>query len=674
MFCGAGGFDEGLRQALLELGYVSITEGGLDLLVINHWDVAIASQELNHPHARRSNDDVYKLSPRELVPGGYLDLLMASPTCTFFSRARGGKPLSWDQRKGRMTPQQVVRWCEDLTVKALIVENVPEFLHWGPICKSKGSCERHEWAAKKPGEFCSRPIREKRGKHFRWFLRELARLGYHYEYRILNAANYGDATTRERFFLIALLDPAAEIVWPGETHAERGSAPELFGVSKSEWRGAREIIDPKLRGRSIFKRKKPLAPKTLLRIYAGLIKFRWPLRFVLKLRLYMESLGIKVPDWPEGYLAGFPEAGVLVLRAHADMRSTRDPLPAVMAGGTHLGLIEPLLVPQGNDSPARGVSSPVPPVVTIPRTGLVEPFLFPANQGQERARGLRSTRDPLDTVVTRDMKALVEPFIAPFYGDAGGKPRASRGLDEPLATQPTSNRFGIVEPFVFGNRTNNVPKSVEEPIGGATTTTGGGFGLVSPFMLSQGAGGSPREISDPVPAIPTEGAHALVAPYYGTSDCKPVTEPLGTVTTRDRFGIVTPVTHHDTSDRSRSLDDPLPTVTTAARGELAFVTAAFGERQGQAARNRSVEQPVPTICAKGRVPLVQGITLADLDDVDILFRMLEPHELAAAMSFPAYYRFAGNKGEQTRQIGNAVPVRTAAALVAAVLKATRRAA
>ncbi len=48
--------------------------------------------------------------------------------------------------------------------------------------------------------------------------------------------------------------------------------------------------------------------------------------------------------------------------------------------------------------------------------------------------------------------------------------------------------------------------------------------------------------------------------------------------------------------------------------------------------------------------------------LDIRFRMLQPHELAAAMGFPAHYHFTGNREAQVKQIGNAVPVRTAAAL------------
>jgi DNA (cytosine-5)-methyltransferase 1 len=138
------------------------------------------------------------------------------------------------------------------------------------------------------------------------------------------------------------------------------------------------------------------------------------------------------------------------------------------------------------------------------------------------------------------------------------------------------------------------------------------------------------------------------------------------VTSKARFGLVMPVTHGgDTSNRARDLDEPLPTITTAKRGELAFITAAFGEREGQAPRVHSVDEPAPTVCATGHVNLVEAALVDELG-YDILFRMLEPHELAGAMSL-ADHQFLGTKEQKTRQIGNAVPAETAAALVGALM-------
>lgn len=530
-FCGAGGFSEAVRQALEELGL----EGKVS--AFNHDDAAIRTHNANHEGGEKA--DLYDLDPLACVPEGELDLLVASPTCTFFSRARGGKPVSWDQRKGRLTPSQVLRWAKALKPSRLIVENVEEFQHWGPVSRKTGKARR-----------------ERRGTNFRQWVKHLRELGYRVEWRVLNAADFGDATTRRRFFLMARLD-GKPIVWPEPTHAKTGPYGSRFRV----WRGAREIINWSRRGRSIFSRKKPLAAKTLLRIYAGIVRFGWPAAYRIKLARYMTSLGIAVPDHGVGQRDLFgPLVGVL--RRHADARSVDAPLPAVTAGGTHLGVVEPLILNR--------------------------------------------------------------------HGDNGGV--RAQAVDEPLPT---------------------------------ATTRGAGY-VVEPFILSQGAGGAPRAVGEPVPTIPTEGAHALITAFYGNGGSRSVEDPLPTATTRDRFALVTPVTHADASMRSRDVADPLPTITGAHRGELGFVVGAFGERPGQTPRVHSIDEPAPTICAQGRVPFVQGVDL-EPEDVDILFRMLEPDELAAAMGFPAHYRWPGNKTQRTRQVGNAVAVGVARALVTALM-------
>jgi DNA (cytosine-5)-methyltransferase 1 len=129
--------------------------------------------------------------------------------------------------------------------------------------------------------------------------------------------------------------------------------------------------------------------------------------------------------------------------------------------------------------------------------------------------------------------------------------------------------------------------------------------------------------------------------------------------------MVVPITHADGSNRARDVDTaPLPTLTTANRGELAFIAAQFGERDGQAPRVHDVGHPVPGILASGHINLIEGTP-----HYDILFRMLEPHELAAAMGFnsdDAAYEFAGTKTEQIKQIGNAVSVAKMRACVLAI--------
>jgi DNA (cytosine-5)-methyltransferase 1 len=115
-------------------------------------------------------------------------------------------------------------------------------------------------------------------------------------------------------------------------------------------------------------------------------------------------------------------------------------------------------------------------------------------------------------------------------------------------------------------------------------------------------------VGEPLPTVASAGAIGLIEPfiveYYGTGGASGIDEPVATVTTKDRFGLVR-----------------------------------------------------PTLLIKGKRYLL-----------DIGFRMLQPHELAAAQGFPADYAFQGTKTEVVKQIGNAVPCGLARALVAAALK------
>ena len=253
LFCGAGGSSTGARRALAALGVQ------INLVAVNHWNVAIETHSRNHAEARHYCQDVNGVKPAEVVPEGKLDLLMASPTCTYHSRARGGKPIN-DQ--GRMDPWAIVHWCTESRVRRLLVENVPEFVDWGPLDLRTG-----------------RPIKRRRGEYFRAWTAALQGAGFKLDWRILNAADFGDATTRERFFLMARSD-GKRVHWPDPTHSRSGER-DLLGHGRHKWRAAREIIDWSIEGNSIFDRKRPLSPKTLGRIYAGAVKFRWPEPFLV---------------------------------------------------------------------------------------------------------------------------------------------------------------------------------------------------------------------------------------------------------------------------------------------------------------------------------------------------------------------------------------------------------
>jgi len=174
LFCGAGSLSAGANDALVELGYEP------EFTAVNHWDVATQTYARNHPGARVHCVTLDAAFPVQLVPEGRLDLLMAGIECTYFSRARGGKPVNDQQR---MSPWPVVRWCTELRVKRLLLENVPEIVDWGPVNPRTG-----------------KPLKSRKGEYYRAFLEALARIGLHLDMRVLNCADFGDATTRQRWF------------------------------------------------------------------------------------------------------------------------------------------------------------------------------------------------------------------------------------------------------------------------------------------------------------------------------------------------------------------------------------------------------------------------------------------------------------------------------------------
>ena len=626
LLCGAGGSSTGCERALNELGLE------MELVCVNHWQTAIDTHTLNHPKARHFVQDIATVRPHILVPEGYLDLLMASPTCTHHSVARGGKPTSDQQRSD---PWHIITWLTELRVKRIIIENVWEFTGWGPVDPKT-----------------AKPIAARKGEYFYAWIETLRRLGFEPEWRKLNAADYGDATTRQRFILMARSDKR-QVSWPTPTHARRPADGLALFPTMKPWKPAREIIDWKVKGRSIFDRKKPLAPKTLARIYAGATKF----------------------GWPEPYL--------VILRNHMAAQGLDRPVPTISAGGLHIGLAEPVVLRSGmhgaNGPCLAGTDVPLPTITTDGGIGVAEPILL----SQHNSGAPRSAADPLPTITT---------------GGAGSEVRP--GCARPM----------LIEPFIAAVAHGNSPadptadtrrcKSLDDPLG--TMHAGGGkFAMVEPFILPQGGGGVARHVEDPVATVATDGAHALISPYYGSGSgdtCTTADAPLPTATAKARFGVVVPVTnrsggplardieeplptmttakggefavvmpvtHHDGSDRVRGVADPLPTVTGAHRGELAFITAQHGERAGQAPRVHSVANPAPTIAATGHVDLVEGV-----NGYDILFRMLEPHELAAAMGFSSdeqAYEFAGTKTDQIKQIGNAVSVSKMKACVGAIM-------
>lgn len=510
LFCGLGGTSAGLIEACERMGWK------INLVAINHWPIAIETHSANHPKVNHICADVDAVNPERVSPKGP-DILVASPECIGHSIARGGAPTT---EQSRASAWSVLRWVELLRPREILIENVREFLWWRPL-RSDGRPDR----------------RYSKGKVFKAWWNALQSLGYQLEMQILTCADYGDPTTRQRLFIRGTRGWKG-IAWPDSTHARQSNG-------LPQWRAAREIIDWGHHGRSIFNRKRALAKNTIRRIEAGIRKF-WG-------------------AWAEPFLVLLNGGG-----SKSSAWSIERPCPTVVAGGNHIGL--------------------------------VEPFLTSVNHGADEKRNYPPGK-PLPTVTGVHGFAMVEPFITNIsHTNANGA--CANKVDEPLRTVTSGDGFAVCEPFLLPHRTfdNMNADDIKKPLR-TVTAHSADFALVEPFLLPpEGVhrGNRPRSVDEPVQSITSRGGGHVVSPFlvkfYGTGGAKQVEHPLDAVTTRDRFGLVQP-------------------------GEYLL---------------------------------------------DILFRMLEPGELAKAHSLDDYV-LKGTRRDQVKQIGNSVPKRTARALCAEAL-------
>lgn len=458
LFCGAGGTSSGAVEAISALGRKPM------LTAINHWPVAIDTHTANHPGARHFCTGIDSVNPRDLFEEGGLDILWASPECTHHSVARGGRPIN-DQ--SRATAWCVVRWAEAMRPPVILIENVPEFQSWGPIGAN------------------GRPLASKKGETFKAWKAALESLGYRVDARILCAADYGDPTTRSRLFVQAVRR-RRRIVWPTPTHSKDGAVPGTL-----PWVGARSIIDWSLAGKSIHERDRPLSPKTIARIHAGLRKF-----------------GLKTFIVPQ--------------QSNPTPKSVDDPLPTVVAEGSDPKLVDPFIVAFDNgsssaDSAASSIDTPLSTIVTKARHGVAEPFLV-SMRGSEPSH-IKSSARPLDDPAPAltaggTHLGLAEPFLVKT---ANGESRGSEGsrcksLDDPMPTV-CGNRgdVALVEPFIISAGGPECgARPVGEPMG--TVLTRDHRAIVEPMLLPQHSGAIARPVSHPVPTVTTTGAISLVEP------------------------------------------------------------------------------------------------------------------------------------------------------------------
>ena len=560
-FAGGGGASTGIEAAFaaaLKSGTI-LTPVYVDY-AINHDEEAISMHAVNHPRTEHLPCNIWQVEFDKLVGKRKVGLMWFSPDCKHFSKAKGGKPV---KKAIRDLAWVVVKAARQVRPAVIMLENVEEFQDWGPLIfkrtgagRTVGQTNLFE-ASELPrpdyvtddmvlgddGQPVLIPDPDRKGETFKRWTDELVRLGYHIEWRELRACDYGAPTIRKRFFMIARRDGNA-IIWPQPTHGDPKSAPVLAGQLKP-WRTAAEIIDWSLPCPSIFmskeevaawyketgqRVKRPLAAATEDRVAKGVD------RYVIK--------------------AANP---FIVNLTH-------------QGGDRNEPVTEPMNTVTGAHRGEKAVVSPV--------------FMSYAQQGG----GNRSAGEPLQTATasTGDQNQIVVPtLVTTGYGEREGQEPRVPELDKPLGTPVAGGvKAALVAPHLMTMRNAQKPFNEADKPTHTITSMGAHLHLVAAFMaqhnIAAGEGHPGHPVSKPVSTILHTGSHqglaavhmldmhgsdmrdapadeplrsltaqgfhaaqvaAFLIKYYGTDQDPQLAEALHSITTKDRFGLVTVEIH-----------------------------------------------------------------------------------------------------------------------------------
>lgn len=385
LFSGAGGVSTGFEK----------TEGCKVIVCINHDENAIKSHKANHPDAFHFVEDIRTVKMDLLInivnsfkkdyPGAKL-LVHASLECTNFSKAKGGKPRDADSRS---LADDMPRYSMALNPDYFTIENVSEFLSWGPLDEN------------------GKPISRQCGIDYLRFVDEMKSIneGYDYDYRFLTAADFGAYTIRKRYFA-AFYKKGLVCNWPTPTHSKK---PEnsLFG-NLQKWKAVKDVLDLEDKGNSIFEKQR--SEKTYERIYEGLVKFS----------------GSKNPTHLLKYNSINGKTGKYC------PPSIEEPCPTI-AAQARLCLVSPEFLIQYNGKPKDSVNNidkPTGTITTKDRFAIAQPeFIL-----RDFTKGyLSSIEEPAGALLTVPKINLVSTenyfLMNPQWGT-----KQSRSIDEPCFT------------------------------------------------------------------------------------------------------------------------------------------------------------------------------------------------------------------------------------------------
>ena len=565
-FAGGGGASTGIERAI----------GRTIDVAINHDPEAVAMHLANHPGTKHYCQSILAVDPLDATGGAPVALVWFSPDCKHHSKAKGGKPR---EKNIRDLAWVVVHWAERLlkatpdgsgAPQVIMLENVEEFRQWGPLDED------------------GRPIKERQGEEFDLWCRRLKRLGYKLQYRELRACDYGAPTSRKRLYLIARRD-GQPIVWPEPTHGKPGS-PEVLAGKRLPWQTAAECIDWSIPCPSIFSRKRPLKDATLRRIAHGTMRYvvNAAKPFIVD-TAYTNTRASRIfdPQDPVRTVTtqaqhSVVDAAIVPITHSGDPKRVHDPADPMRtittANGGEFARATVTLAPHvtkfRTGSVGSDASAPMPTVTAngdsarpagATPLGIAGATMVQMGYGERTGQQPRAldVKAPLGTIDAGGGKhGVVVGHLEKFGQNSRGRP-ADAPLDTVMAGAP---RHAAVTAFLSTFYTNGGRHDVDQPAP-TVTAESNHHAIVCAHVEQANTGGMlGREASQPLTTITTTGAQqrlvqttmieadalppeqlagavkvaAFLIKYYGNEeDGHGLTSPIGTVTTKDRFAVVT---------------------------------------------------------------------------------------------------------------------------------------
>lgn len=99
-------------------------------IAINHNPKALSMHQANHPEALHLQEDIWAVNPVAVLAGRSVGWLHASPDCTHHSQAAGGQPC---KQEIRSLAWVITKWLALSKPAVLSMENVKQMRTWGPL-------------------------------------------------------------------------------------------------------------------------------------------------------------------------------------------------------------------------------------------------------------------------------------------------------------------------------------------------------------------------------------------------------------------------------------------------------------------------------------------------------------------------------------------------------------